>query len=139
MNAGAIADSLLPGRGTVELRIAGLSGNRLFVVPGHTARIRPADMQPIGAAVCPSSCTVRTRAAIRPDGRRGKAIRPRRLTALAGPAGRALRIRIDAPLRRTIQRAGGATATITFDLYDATGAKTRVVAKLRLLPRRTAG
>jgi hypothetical protein len=133
-----IADGLLPGRGTVELRGAGRLGNRLFVVPGASVRIRPSDMQPIGAAICPSFCTVRTRAAIRPDRRSGKAIRPRQLIALAGPAGRLLRIRVDAALRRTIQRAGGATATITFDLYDAAGARHRRVAKLRLLPRRSA-
>lgn len=97
--------------------------------------MRTAPTQIVGAAVCPSGCTVRIRAAIKPKGHRGKASRTRELTVRAEAAGGLLRIRIDAPLRRRIQRARGATATLTIRLVDAAGVSRSVTAKLRLLPR----
>jgi hypothetical protein len=48
-----------------------------------------------------------------------------------------LRVRADASLRRRIQRARGAAATLTIRIVDAAGISRRVTAKLRLLPALT--
>lgn len=119
----------------MRLRSDATLGNRLFVVPGLRLRMRAASTQVVGAAVCPLRCTLRISAAIRPKGHRGKALRTRALTVRAGPAGAVLRVRTTAGLRRRIQRARGATATLTIRLVDAAGVSRRVTAKLRLLPR----
>jgi hypothetical protein len=97
--------------------------------------MRAASTQIVGAAVCPSRCTLLIRGAIKPKGHRGKASRTRERTVRAAAAGSLPRIRIDAPLRRRIQRAGGATATLAIRLVDAAGVTRRVTTKLRLLPR----
>jgi hypothetical protein len=109
-------------------------GTRLFVVPRSSVTIRAAATQLVGAAVCPSTCTVLIEATVRLKGRRGKAAPALRLTAKGGPAGVRLRLRTDAALRRRIQRARGATATITITYADASGATHRATAKLRLIP-----
>ena len=103
----------------MRLRTAETRGNRLFVVPGSRLRMRAASTQIVGAAVCPSGCPVLIQAAIKPTGHRGKASRTRERTVRAAAAGSVLRIRIDAPLRRRIQRARGAPATLTIRLVDA--------------------
>lgn len=132
-DAAAIADAVLPGRGTVALRTDDLLGNRLFVAPASRLRVRAASTQLVGVAVCPLGCTVRVRAAIDPRGP-GAAIRTRQLTVRAGATGAALRVVTSVALRRRIQRAGGATATLTIRHLDATGTAHRTIAKLRLLP-----
>ena len=113
------------------LRTDDTLGNRLFVVPGSRLRMRSAATQPVGAAVCPLTCLVRISATI---ALRGATVRTRQLTVRAGPAGAALRIATDSALRRRIQRARGATATLAIRFSDATGARHRATAKLRLLP-----
>jgi hypothetical protein len=132
--ARAIADDLLPGHGTVSLRGADALGNRLFLVPGSRLRMRRTATQRVGAAVCPLGCTVRIRASITPKGRGATTIRTRELTVRAGAGGRTLSVRTDAALRRRIQRARGATATLTIRYVGARGTSRRFTAKLRLLP-----
>ena len=133
--AAAIADRLLPGRGSVALRRSDALGNRLFVVPGSRLRLRAAATQLVGVAICPARCTLRIRAAIKLPGRRGKTVSTRRVTVHAGAKGRALRVVIGAALRRRIERAGGARATVTISYVDARRATHRAIARIRLLPR----
>jgi hypothetical protein len=130
--ARSLADRLLPGSGTVSLGGADALGNRLFLVPGSRLRMRRAAAQTVGAAICPRTCTVRLRASIALKGG-GRAIATREIGVRAGAAGRRLTIRTDARLRRRIQRARGAIATLTIRTTDARGAGRRVTAKLRLL------
>jgi hypothetical protein len=128
----AVADALLPGRGSVRLRTDDTLGNRLFVVPSSRLRVRRASTQLVGAAVCPKTCLVRISAAVALRGSTAP-LRTRELTVRAGPAGAPLRLATNAALRRRIQRARGASATVAIRFSDATGAKHRATAKLRLL------
>lgn len=133
--AKSLTDRLLPGRGAVRLKTNDTLGNWFFVAPRSRVRMRRASTQLVGVAVCSLKCTVKVKAAVKLEGKRGRSLRTRQLTVRAGPRGRVLRIRVTSAQRRRIQRARGATATVTIRWVDSEKATHRVRRKLRLLSR----